>query len=129
MAAMTETSRHDGSLTGLTILVVDDDVVVLLDIEATLGEHGAKCVLIASNARQAMRHLSDRPIDCALIDYDLGRDTVLGLAHELSTKHIPFGLMTGFGHDMDVPAPLLQKPFGSDMLLEILGRLTSSVRS
>ena len=86
----------DRSLRGKRILVVDDEALVALDLQATLEDGGAMVVGPFHGLRGAMRAAaSDEPLDAAILDVDLGDDSVFPLADRLIDGGVPFVFHTG----------------------------------
>ncbi len=103
-----------GTLAGKTILVVEDEVLIAMDINECLEEAGAK-VLYGRNLRQGMKQL-DHEIDVALLDVSLGHsETCLPIAEALRDRGVPFVLHSGdlqrLGETISsIGAPVLEKP-------------------
>ena len=93
--AMTHTSP---TLTGLTALVVEDNLMIAMDCEASLLELGADKVLLASSIDRASAMLSGPDkIDIVVLDVNLGSENSLPIANMLSQQHTPFIFATGYG--------------------------------
>lgn len=73
-----------------SILIVEDEILVALEMEATLEDHGYDIIGIAADLEGALAY-ADRRIDLALVDLNL-RDGLTGpeigkrLAHEHKAK-------------------------------------------
>ena len=68
--------------------------------------------------------------DLRLLDANLHGRSVNDIAAALTRRAIPFVFVTGYGRDT-LPAmfsgtPVLEKPFFSEQLLELVGRLVTS---
>jgi DNA-binding NtrC family response regulator len=81
-------------LAGERVLVVEDEVLVALDLEAILSDAGAD-VELARTTQAALERLSCAPITVAILDVRLGRDTVSPVASRLAESGIPFVFYTG----------------------------------
>lgn len=105
-----------GGLTGLRILVVEDEAILAMLLEDMLEDLGCSLVGMASGVEDAMAAIGAHELDGVLLDMNLhGRRTV-PIAEELARRSVPFLLVTGYGGgDGDAPvikaAPRLQKPF------------------
>lgn len=116
---------YEGSgLSGLRILMVEDEAVVATSLEDLLGLIDCRVVKAMSVAR-ALSLVASEAIDGALLDVNLAGGQGYAVAAELDRRGIPFVFMTGYRpSDLD-PAwrsrsvPVLQKPF----LLEDLERV------
>jgi len=70
----------------LRILVVDDDGLVLTSVAKVLSRAGYD-VLTAADGESALRHAESGPIDGAIVDYTLSRETGLGILQRLLEIH------------------------------------------
>lgn len=106
-----------------TILLLEDEPVILMDLEFAAEDRG--CVaLVAANVEASLRLIaeSDR-IDVGVLDVSLGHDTnCLPVARELERLGIPYILHSG---DLDrqeetvrkLGAPLIAKPTVSEKVI------------
>lgn len=113
--------RQRESLTGLRILVAEDETFVLMDIEDMLRDLQCEIVGTVSTVEAAVAAIRENRIDGALLDLNLHGQTILPAAEELVRRSVPFLLVTGYaGRHGDVPAlrdaPRLKKPFSLDDL-------------
>ncbi|MGC2083733.1 MAG: response regulator [Bradyrhizobium sp.] len=107
-------------LTGLRVLVVEDEGAVALLIENMLEELG--CHVTASVATLAKAQSAARAdsFDFALLDINLDGELVFPVAEILKSRQLPFMFSTGYGR-MGVPeafreCDVLNKPFTIDEL-------------
>lgn len=107
-------------LTGLRVLLVEDEGGVALLLENMLEELG--CELVGSVARisRAMEAARSRPLDFAILDVNVAGETSFDLARSLRERGTPFVFSTGYGAS-GLPADLadcavLAKPFTLDSL-------------
>jgi DNA-binding NtrC family response regulator len=85
---------HQGQLAGERVLVVEDEVLVALDLEAILNDAGAD-VELCRTTQSALDRLTSAPITVAILDVRLGTDTVTPVASRLAERGIPFVFYTG----------------------------------
>jgi DNA-binding LytR/AlgR family response regulator len=116
-----------GNLSGLRILIVEDQALVALDLQAVLEEHGAIVVGPCLGLADAMRRTSggDR-LDGAILDVDLGDENVFDLADRLMEGHVPFVFHTGHPdlerlHLRYADVPVLLKPVRAEDVAHELG--------
>ena len=83
-----------GSLKGVRVLVVEDDFLILMELEAILGEAGAETAG-CSSVRDALALAETNGLAAAVLDVRLGRETVAPVARELARRGIPFVFYTG----------------------------------
>lgn len=102
-------------LTGLRILVVEDDMLIAIQIEEVLQELG--CVVVGPVGKlEAAMHLADAEvIDAAILDVNIRGGRVYPVAERLRARGIPFALASGYG-DWALPPEFrnqqrLTKPF------------------
>lgn len=118
-------------LTGLRVLVVEDEIMVSMLIEDMLTDLG--CIVVGPAARldEAIALTENEQIDCAVLDVNLGGQPIFPLADILRAKGAPFAFATGYGdaglRDVDKGSPVLQKPFRETDLARILGELRAKV--
>ncbi len=89
-------SRNDhDKLTGVTVLVVEDDPLLAMDLETTLAEAGAVVVGLCHTLDEAMLRADGADFVVAVLDFGLGSDTVSPVARRLFDRGVPFVLYTG----------------------------------
>ena len=88
-------------LHGLRILVVEDQILIAMDLQATLEEHGATVIGPFARLDVAMEAVSSRlELDAAILDVDLGDHAIFPLADRLWEQGVPFVFHTGHA-DLD----------------------------
>ena len=114
-------------LRGRAVLVVEDEPLVALDIQAELENAGAGRVQIARSVDAALSALDADRFDLALLDGNLKGEPVDGVADALRQAGVPFCFVSGYGREHLPPgfdeAPLIQKPFPPASLRQILAEL------
>ncbi|MTD93167.1 response regulator [Hyphomicrobium sp. xq] len=78
-----------------TILVVEDEPFILLEIQRILEEVGAR-VLAARSVQEALALLAAEPITASILDYRLQGGTADDLCHQLTARKIPFVIYSGY---------------------------------
>jgi len=118
-------------LTGLRVLVVEDEMMVSMLIEDMLEDLGCTVVGPAARLDEALALARDSQIDCAVLDVNLGGQPIFPLADFLREKGAPFAFATGYGdaglREVDRGSPVLQKPFRETDLARVLGELKAFV--
>lgn len=109
-------------------LIVEDNIVIAMAIEAHLEDYGIATCLITGTVETALMLLKARPIAFAILDVDLGNESSEEVALALQQRGLPFAFMSGYADEMpllqrfpDVPA--LAKPFEPDVLYAVLKQL------
>ena len=107
-------------LTGVRVLVVEDEGAVAFMIEEMLEDLGcevAASVASLARAEDAVRSLA---FDAALLDVNLAGATTFDLARELDRRQLPYVFSTGYGNAGLPPdlrdRPVLTKPFAASDL-------------
>ena len=111
-------------LDGRSVLVVEDEPLVALDIQAELEIAGAGRVQIARTVEAALSALGGDSFDLALLDGNLKGQPVDAVAGRLRRDGVPFCFVSGYGREHLPPgfedAPLIQKPFPPASLRQTL---------
>jgi len=116
------------SLTGLRILVVEDDYIVANECGAVLRKHGAHVLGPVPDVPRARATLFAETPDCILLDINLKGEMVFDLAREIVVRGTPIVFTTGYDSTI-LPAslrgrPLLQKPVETRELIHVVRRET-----
>jgi CheY-like chemotaxis protein len=105
------------SLTGLRLLVVEDEAMIAMMLEDMLDAFGCVVVDVAGTLAKGI-DLADNEalsLDGAILDVNLGGETVYPVAERLARRGVPFIFCTGYGlaglaaHFAHVPT--LAKPY------------------
>jgi light-regulated signal transduction histidine kinase (bacteriophytochrome)/CheY-like chemotaxis protein len=109
------------SLSGLKVLVVEDQALIAMDVEATLRKLGAVDVKLAPSTLGAALALRNFTPDVAILDFNLGNETSEVLADEFVKNRIPFVFATGYADNVLIPerfrnVPLVRKPVIESLL-------------
>jgi CheY-like chemotaxis protein len=122
--------HSDGSVSsieGLRFLVAEDEALVSILIEDMLAELGCSVVGAAANVSSALELAKSGSIDGAILDVNLGGQSIHPVAEALALREVPFLFVTGYGAagvpDQFAGAPVLQKPFQLPMLKKALSLL------
>jgi DNA-binding response OmpR family regulator len=104
-------ARHP--LLACSILIVEDEPLIALDLHAALFEAGAG-IIAATDAKEALRLISRNEISAAVIDVKLGDRDSLDVCQALFHRRVPFLFHTGHAEADLVKAwpevPVLVKP-------------------
>lgn len=113
-------------LSGLRILVVEDEFVVAMELVEEMERLGATVTASVGTLAEA-RLAAQAELDGVLLDVQLGEDKTYDLANDLEAAGTPFILTTGFDTAM-LPEPLRAKPRLSKPFLPVaLKRLAVEV--
>lgn len=116
----------DRPLAGLSVLVLEDDYYLADDARHALETAGAKVVGPCPAATEALALAQQEPVQCAIVDINLGGGPDFDAARALVRKGVPVVLVTGYDHDI-VPddlrhVPCLPKPVSGRMLVMEVAR-------
>ena len=92
---MSAPDNADELLRGLRILLVEDDPLIRLDLEASLSELGA-VVTAAADVRKALTAIETSTLDFAVLDFELGAETSEPIAQAVQARKIPFLYLSGY---------------------------------
>lgn len=108
-------------LAGKTVLLCEDSLLIAMDCESLLEELGAAEVLTGASLQQAEMLANSATVDFAILDVNLGSESSLPLAEELSHAGVPFVFATGYGEVAAISerfthTPVVTKPYTRDDL-------------
>ena len=109
------------SLTGRSVLIVEDEPLIAMEIVQALERAGA-LVLKANTVGQALFLLDSGGLFAAVVDHGLSDGDSSRLCERLKELDIPFVLHSGYSN-FDGPcrdAPLVKKPADPDVLVSTL---------
>jgi DNA-binding response OmpR family regulator len=115
------------------VLIVEDEFLVALEIEAQMKDMGFNVIGPATNLRDAVKLATERDdIAVAVLDINLTGEHSWPVARELKTRDVPFFFLTGYlrGH-VELPADLKEaeicyKPLDPLQLRSVIAKVTRS---
>lgn len=114
-------------------MVVEDEPIVGMDIEAILSEAGLQVVGPVTSALEALELIGSGQLDCALIDFVLTDGDASDVIAKLTGNSIPFAFVTGLSRDGIPPAygdiPTVSKPFAASELLNCVSIMCKRVKA
>lgn len=112
------------------VLVVEDEPIVGMDIEAILSDAGLHVVGPVASSSEALRLIHPGKVDCALIDFVLADGDAGAVIAELTNNCVPFAFVTGMSQDAIPEAysniPTVGKPFSAAELLNCVRGMSIS---
>jgi DNA-binding response OmpR family regulator len=115
-----------------SILVIEDEPLLAMDIEMTLRAAGFHVLGPAKSNADALSVLMADDPDIAILDLNLGMEMVFPVFDYLDSAGKPFLILSGHSRQM-VPAryrsrPFLQKPYESSTLLRMVAAALDTAR-
>jgi DNA-binding response OmpR family regulator len=111
-------------LAGRRVLIVEDDPFIAMAVEETLLDFGIKIAGVARNLREAEQLARVADFDIALLDVNIGHDTIDGVADAVHARGKPFVFTTGHGRaglpEAYRERAIVEKPFYVDEILSAL---------
>lgn len=97
------------------VLVVEDEMLIVMAIEASLSKIGAKIVGPAARLDAALQLAREAPLDAAVLDLNIRGGKSYPVADILAERGIPFVFCTGYGdwafEERYRDRPRLTKPY------------------
>ncbi|MCC8432036.1 response regulator [Reyranella aquatilis] len=118
-------------LDGRTILIVENDPAIGLDLRASLLSAGALPVGPANSVQAAFKLIADHAIDGAILDIRLHKDElVFPVADTLQALRVPYVFASGRSTAL-MPLrhgdrPSFDKPFRTEEIVKVLAGLIAS---
>ncbi len=115
-----------GQLSGLRILVLEDEFLIAMDVEQLCRDHGADDVAIARSLGE-LEAIDPAPFDAAIVDVMLGGASTLGFARELADRGVPFVFASGYTElkemrDAFPSVEVVGKPYAGNDLIDAISR-------
>ena len=117
---------------GLSVLVVEDEVLIALDLKMTLKENGHSVSGPVGTVEGALRLLEREQPDVAVLDVNLGDQLVIPVARCLRRLNVPYVLSSSYltidceGSEILTEVENVGKPFEEERLLEALSRAVAA---
>jgi light-regulated signal transduction histidine kinase (bacteriophytochrome)/CheY-like chemotaxis protein len=124
-SAVSQTGKMEKVLDGLSVLLVEDSLIIALDAEDILRRLGANDVFTDGTAPGAIAVIDGDAPDLAILDINLGSGNSFPIADHLDDRGIPFMFATGYGERGDIPERhrqrvVMQKPYTMLMMAQAL---------
>lgn len=117
------------SLSGVRVLVVEDEMLVSMLLEDMLSDLGCTPVGPARRIQPALKLIEHAGFDVAILDLNLNGDETYPIADALAARAIPFVFASGYSagrlRERYRGIPSLQKPFQQQELKRTLAAALS----
>jgi len=115
-------------LSGLRILLMEDEALIALDVEQLCRDSGAADVIVVRDLEQ-MRNADDQAYHAAILDVMLSGTPTMDFARTLSDQGVPFVFATGYADNADFfsdfpGTPVIGKPYvGAELIRALAGAI------
>ena len=107
-----------------SILVVEDEPLIAMDLQLLLEECGYEVIGPASTVTEALDCVRQHPVLAALVDVNLSGEYTAPVITELLSSSVPVVLLTGYASKTTVPpynaCAIVRKPYDQKNLLQVL---------
>lgn len=110
-------------LTGRRVLLIEDEPILLLDLQAMVDDLGGQPVPCPGGVPEALRLARETAVDVAVLDINLGGERSDPVADVLAARGIPFIFASGYADGLPAQhanRPVLQKPYDGERLRRAL---------
>jgi DNA-binding NtrC family response regulator len=116
------------ALRGARVLVVEDDALLLMELEAILLDAGAQVVSVCRTVEDGLAAAQQDGITAAVLDVRIGRDTIAPVARQLASRGTPFVFYTGqVGNDPAIAEwrdhAIVEKPAQAKVIISAVAGL------
>ncbi len=127
-SAIFPASQSIAVLNYASVLVVEDEAIIALDIALAIRDAGGQIAGIAASVKQALALIDTMPISAAILDANLVDGDITPVAEILLAAGIPIIIQSGVGLPADLIArypdlPVQTKPCTSENLVAQLALL------
>jgi CheY-like chemotaxis protein len=112
------------SLTGLRILIAEDESLIALELEQVLGDLGCKVVGPVSRVADVVQQAQAGQLDGALLDINLRGEQIFAVLPQLVASGLPLIISSGYDDAASFPEefrtlPRIAKPFDNAALRQL----------
>ena len=112
---------------GRLVLVVEDELLIAMDLELLLQQHGWRVLGPATTVAEALRLLSGQTPDVALLDLNLHGELATPVAEQLQAQGVPFVVVSAYARPGQMVAavdgaPVVSKPIDERRLIAVLAQ-------
>ena len=97
---------HMMQLAGLNILVVEDELLIAVEMEAMLEDLGCHVLGPFSRVMEALDALDALQVDAAVLDVNVRGEMIFPVADRLRARGVPMVFCTGYADLPDILDPL-----------------------
>ena len=114
-----------------TILIVEDDPFIAMDLQDTFEDAGFNVLGPVASVDPGLKIIRETKPDVAMLDYNLGRETSIPIAHKLDAIKIPYVFLSGqvsrvVTANVKTEQKVIMKPFNAEALISYVNKLVES---
>ena len=114
-----------------TIFIVEDDPFIAMDLQDTFEDAGFNVLGPVASVDPGLKIIRETKPDVAMLDYNLGRETSIPIAHKLDAIKIPYVFLSGqvsrvVTANIKTEQKVIMKPFNAEALISYVNRLVES---
>lgn len=111
------------------MLIVEDEVLLAMDLEAILEGEGFEVIDFVRSVETALDAIKSERPDFVTLDMNLAGESSRPIAVQLTEERIPFVLLSGYtskvvADSLFTDVPLIRKPFETKALLKEINEVT-----
>ena len=114
-------------LEGKTVMLVEDEAILAIELQYGLEDSGARIEGPFMSVSDAVARAKDRALCAAILDVDLGGESVFPVADVLAARGIPFVFHTGRSDCAQIAkrydVPICTKPIPAETVIAKLRAL------
>jgi len=113
-----------------TILIVEDDPFIAMDLQDTFEGAGYTVLGPVAAVDPGLKVIRETKPDVAMLDYNLGRETSIPLAHKLDEIEIPYVFLSGqvdrvITSALGTKHKVMTKPFNAEHLISYVDSIVA----
>ncbi|QKJ22081.1 response regulator [Poseidonibacter lekithochrous] len=110
---MTKLSNLSQNDIDISILIVEDEVILAMSMEVSLKKMGYEVTGIETSAAQAINHARNRLPDLVIMDINLNNSSGIDAANEIwKSLKIPIIFLTSYSNDKTINQAMECEPYG-----------------
>jgi CheY-like chemotaxis protein len=122
---------NDDVLTGVRVLVVEDEAAISMLLEDMLLDFGCSVVGPAARLSTALEMASQEIFEVAILDVNVAGEPIYPVAEAIAQRDLPLVFSTGYGgagiREPFRDRPVVQKPFSqADLKRTLIGAIRAA---
>ncbi|MDP4023209.1 response regulator [Methylobacterium sp. NEAU 140] len=122
---------NDDVLTGVRVLVVEDEAAISMLLEDMLLDFGCTVVGPAARLSNALEMAASETFEVAILDVNVAGEPIYPVAEAIAGRNLPLVFSTGYGgagiREPFRDRPVVQKPFSqADLKRTLIGAIRAA---